>query len=286
MEGVKNATEDDNPQMIRGGIVNKKTTGDISVESIMKSLGMDKYQIIAQFYPSILTVLPALLTVLFWLPAEAKLLTSLISAGTTAGLAYLLMQYGRARGRAVQARMTEQNGGLESTIALRHRDNHIAGPSCDRYRAFLRGHGLHIPTSEEEKADPAKADGYYRAAADWLRERTRDAKKFGLLHGENRSYGFRRNLRGLRPLGATIAVLSLAGTMLGIWLQVGAEHQNLTAYVLAVLQGCGILAWLFVITDAFVEDASWAYTARLFAACDTLPKAKARTKMSAVPDVF
>ena len=194
-----------------------KGSRKLSLNGITSGMKLDAYQRSAQLYPAVLTVLAPLVAIFFWLPSEAKLVSSLMSAVASAALIALLMQIGRAKGRAVQARLMTKHGGIESTIGLRHRDTHIAGPSRQRYHAFLASQGLRIPTSAEEIADPVEADEFYRAAADWLRERTREPKKFALLQGENRTYGFRRNLRGMKPIGLTLNVLALAGDVAALW---------------------------------------------------------------------
>jgi hypothetical protein len=83
-----------------------------------------------------------------------------------------------------------------------------------RYRAFLKGQLPHLalPTAEEERADPEGADRAYESVTAWLRTQTRDTKTFSILFRENISYGFRRNLWGLKPLGVTIALLAASAS--------------------------------------------------------------------------
>jgi peptidoglycan/LPS O-acetylase OafA/YrhL len=249
------------------------------MEAVLRGLGLDHYQRSAHLNPAILTVLPVFVTLLLWLPKESALLAGLISVAASVALAVLLMQFGRARGRAVQARMNDKSGGLASTRALRHGNDLIAAPSRARYHAFLAARGLMIPSAQEQAAAPDHADEHYRSAADWLREQTRNQKKFALLHGENRAYGFRRNLLGLKPFGLLLTVLSIAGDGLALyyWGQQN-QTQEFAGVILAILLAIGFFVWLFVVTESFVEDASRSYTERLLAACDDLPVAKVRAK--------
>lgn len=245
------------------------------MEALLKGLGLDHYQRAAHLNPAILTVLPVFATLMLWLPKESTLLAGLISVAASVALAVLLMQFGRACGRAVQARMTDKLGGLASTRALRHGDPMIAKLSRARYHAFLGSSGLVMPSAEEQSADPDAADEHYRAAADWLREQTRDQKKFAMLHGENRAYGFRRNLLGLRPFGLFLTGLSLIGDLAALYFW-GTQNQTreIAGIMLAGLLLVGGIVWLWVITETFVEDASRSYTERLLAACDQLAKPK------------
>lgn len=245
------------------------------MEAFLKGVGLDHYQRAAHLNPAILAVLPVFVTLALWLPRETALLGGLISVASSVALAVLLMQFGRARGRQIQARMTSKIGGLASTRALRHGDPMIAQASRARYHAFLGASGLIMPSADEQRADPAGADDRYRAAADWLREQTRDPKKFAMLHGENRAYGFRRNLLGLRPIGLLLIGISLMGNGASLYFW-GAQDQTreIAGAILAVLLLVGGLVWLLVVTEGFVEDASRSYTERLLASCDQLAKPK------------
>lgn len=245
------------------------------MEALLKALGLDHYQRAAHLNPALLTVLPVFATLMLWLPKEATLLAGLISVASSVALAVLLMQFGRARGRAVQERLTNKLGGLASTRALRHGDPLVAKLSRARYHAFLGTAGLVMPSAEEQSADPGAADEHYRAAADWLREKTRDQKKFAMLHSENRAYGFRRNLLGLKPFGLFLTGLSLIGDLAALYFW-GTQNptREIAGMMLAVLLLVGGIVWLWVVTEIFVEDASRSYTERLLAACDQLTKSK------------
>ena len=240
------------------------------MDAVAKVLGLDGYQRTARLYPALLSVAPVSATVLLWAPQASALVGGAASVAVTAALTLLLMRYGRARGRAVQGRLIERNGGLESTVALRHRDRMIATASKERYHRILRTQGLKIPTAAAETADPAKADDCYRAAADWLRGRTRDQERFALLHAENRDYGFRRNLLGLKPLGITLTLMALGADALLGRLSMSDEGRLVAAGVLGAVLVAALAAWLFVVTEAFVTDASRSYTEQLLACCDAL----------------
>lgn len=56
-------------------------------------------------------------------------------------------------------------------------------------------------------ADRAAALGIDLRSCHFLREQTRDPKMFPIVYEENVNYGFRRNLLGLKPTGAAIAVV-------------------------------------------------------------------------------
>ncbi len=93
---------------------------------------------------------------------------------------------------------------------MRRADTTLNTDSKDRYRAFLAGKlGRAVPTAAEEEQNQAAADAFYEQAGTWLRENTRDTKKFSILFNENITYGYRRNLLGLKwiALGLNLAIV-------------------------------------------------------------------------------
>jgi hypothetical protein len=96
-------------------------------------------------------------------------------------------------------------GGMPSVAIFRHRDPRIDGITKYRYHKTLGGlvEGAKAPSVANEEADPSAADRVYQAWSTYLRVNTRDTKKYSRLFQENVSYGYRRNLWGLRRLFCT-----------------------------------------------------------------------------------
>ena len=164
------------------------------------------------------------------------------------------------------------------------RDPRIDEHTKSRYREFLRAQlpQLRLPSPEEETADPAAADSAYQSVTAWLLTQTRDTKHFSILFKENISFGFRRNLWGLKPVGVTIApaaacVVSTAAIAYKYW----AGQAVPTPEVAIVTAGLWLLfiVWITIVTLGWVRIPSDVYGAQLLAACDTLnapPAAKPR----------
>src|SRR5216683_2521057 len=167
------------------------------MENVLKQAVLDRYERNARTKPALLALLPALMLVAVWFPATWNVLTGLAALVSACGLIFFLGKLARYLGRKVQDQLVEKYGGLHTTIMLRHADRTVSSETKRRYHDLLRKSGLRIPSAEEETADHALADECYRAAADWLREETRDERKFNLLKGELIDFGFRRNLLGL-----------------------------------------------------------------------------------------
>ena len=237
---------------------------------ILAELGLDRYDRNARLRPALIVCLPVLLAVAVWLPDLWSFMGGLVSLVAACGALYLLSRYARYAGRRLERRMLRDAGGWNTTHMLRHRDDRLSAVTKERYHGALRARSLPMPSPAEELADPSQADACYASAADWLRGRTR-GPEHKLLLDENIDYGFRRNLVGMRPLGITLCLLSLAGDGVLLFLKRNAHDARWTAgMALAVLFVGILLGWAFVLRRPFVEDASEAYAKRLLEHSDRL----------------
>jgi len=67
---------------------------------------------------------------------------------------------------------------------FRRNDSTIDEELEERYRQFLANKlGVTAPTAAQEQADQGAADAFYEQCGVWLRQHTRDTKKFHLLFG-------------------------------------------------------------------------------------------------------
>jgi hypothetical protein len=110
-------------------------------------------------------------------------------------------------------------GRLATTKLLRHRDISIDAPTKARYHRALGNSvpGLKMPTPADELAHPETADAVYRSVTRRLAE-ARRGPNFPMISYENASYGFRRNMLGLKPIAIVLAFLVAVLTGLGWWL--------------------------------------------------------------------
>jgi hypothetical protein len=181
----------------------------------------DRYTLFARLFPAIIAAAPAL--ALAWVLVSGKSLGITHAIAGTA-LAVLLMVFAdvaRRRGKQIEPALIERMGGLPSITMLRHRDDTLDAPTKARMQKFLSDKlGEPAPTAADEQADPAAADGFYTRAGTWLRENTRNKKKFDILFNENITYGYRRNLFALKwpalVLNAAIVVGCIVAYFYGI----------------------------------------------------------------------
>jgi hypothetical protein len=250
----------------------------------------DSYSRQARLFPGLLTLFPIILTAIAWFP---RLVTSswgatLVTVATSCGLLYGLSVLSRSRGKKIEKRLLAEWGGWPTTIWLRHREEHLPSPVLARYNAFFAKHVPFFiaPTAEREEADPKAADGMYASAVKWLQERCR-GKGFPLVEKENAEYGFRRNLRGLKPIGvaACLAALLISGGAI-VWRYdtiipaISGPSVPMLLKSLATIKPAAIgaicvdlaalFAWFLIVRDDWVRDAGDQFARALLACCDTI----------------
>ena len=177
----------------------------------------DSYARQARLFPGRLTVFPPLTVVLAWFPMLllSNLGTALLTLATSCGLLYALGSLARTLGKNVEARLLKEWGGWPTTINLRF-SGPLERPTLTCYHGFLGRNvpGLTMPSEDEERANPGAADGVYASAVKWLKEETR--KGFPRVDKENAQYGFRRNLRGMKPIGILSCVAAVVFSLVAI----------------------------------------------------------------------
>jgi hypothetical protein len=185
----------------------------------------------------------------------------------------LLAELGRERGKNREPELFRSWGGKPSTQLLRHRDNANEVLLSRRHKKLAALiPGQHLPTVAEESENPALADKAYDSCVAFLLEKTRDQKAFSLLFEENCSYGFRRNLWGMKPIGIFISFAAVLAIVSGLAMRV------LTPQPLVVICGCLTLLisliWILVIRPTWIKTVAFSYAERLLAACDVLEPPK------------
>ena len=152
---------------------------------------------------------------------------SVASVASSFGLALLLAQVARDRGKRLEPALYDTWGGKPSVALLRHRDTRIDEHTKSRYREFLKGQlpQLKLATIEEEGANPEAADNAYQSVTAWLLTQTRDTKRFSILFRENISFGFRRNLWGLKPVGIAVTLMASCASTAAIAYRYWAEQR-------------------------------------------------------------
>ncbi|MCV9934773.1 hypothetical protein OIU35_00210 [Boseaceae bacterium BT-24-1] len=177
---------------------------------------VDRYTLLARVGPAVLVGMAACLAVTAWIPfAEWPIK---LAAGSTvlAIVAMVLGQLVRDAGKAIEKPLWAKWDGPPTARMLRHRDEAMRPGLKASLHARMVELGLveHMPTKQEEAENPDSADVIYQTCSDRLRNKALELKAkspFDVVHQENISYGFRRNLLGIRTWALCIVALSFLG---------------------------------------------------------------------------
>ncbi len=245
-------------------------------------IGRDTYTRSARLMPALLVFLPIGLAAGAWTTkvADSKPIGGLVTLATSFGLASLLAQIGRDAGKKRQDQLYASWGGKPTTVMLRHRTGAFNRHTLARYHGKLGAllPELRLPSEEQERGDPAGSDDVYEACIDYLLAHTRDQSKFRLVFEENVSYGFRRNLWGMKA--AAIAINLLAFVLMGMRVVTGnGGPPSLDAsWIVALILNAILLSWWLIrIRPGWVRSAADAYARQLIAACDRIESPPPRT---------
>ncbi len=232
---------------------------------------LDKYTYCARFLPALIVLSPLLMVLFLLLPSIWKVLGAICAAGLSASLIFLVAQCGRDMGKKKEAGLFEHLGGKPSVRLLRHSDSTLSPVTKQRYHAFLKANmeGFRLPTVQQESTDPVQADYIYDSASDWLRARTRDKQVNELLLAENTSYGFRRNLWAMKPVGVVICLVILIAmdTMFIAGILPAVVTAKIALSIAAVMVA-EIAFWMLVATPEWVAVPAIAYARTLLEYCD------------------
>ena len=234
---------------------------------------LDPYDRKARLYPALLVMLVPLIVATLVAPVFSSQLAGLASLAIALGGLMLLSSLGREWGKRKEPKLFESWGGTPTTLMLLRATSQLDQLTLDRYRKVLEGKvsGLQFPDAASEASDPAKVAAICESAVKWLREATRDTKKFALVFAENTNYGFRRNLLGVKPLALVMCVLTLAATALHAWLSTAGNLSAVTpqSWSAVVVACIGLVVWGVVINADFVKTTAFAYATALLATCDS-----------------
>ena len=238
----------------------------------------DPYDRKARLKPALLALLPLIFLCISLFPEIQSIWPTMGGLVFYCGSTMLLVQFGRNWGKLLEPSLFRAWGGKPSVAMLRHCDTRLSQDQKNRYRTFLERNvpELKLASPEEEQRCLVQADDGYESATAWLLTRTTDHERFKLIFAENINYGFRRNIRGLKPIAITLDIIII--TILLIW------YSSLwTGEILSTLNSIGIygqitgilviphlLLFLFLIKRDWIRIPAEAYARQLLAACDLL----------------
>jgi len=242
----------------------------------------DAYSIRARLFPAIIAAAPALAALMLLISWKSFGLSNLAATLGMLVLLYAIADFARRRGRALEDNLYAEHGGKPSITMFRRNDGTIDTGSKDRYRAFLASKlAVVAPSAEDETADQVAADDFYAQCGNWLRQNTRDTKKFPILFGENITYGFRRNLLGVKVLALCLNLIVVGLCTFILWRLSwnSATPQGSRTAVVLVVAIAHAAYMLLAVSRTAVWDASKAYGRELILSSEsflTQPRSTAR----------
>jgi hypothetical protein len=242
---------------------------------------LDAYTLRARLVPAVIAAAPALAAIALLISWNKIALSNMIATGALLVLLFALADFARRQGKRIEPILYREMGGKPSTTMMRYADNTFDAAAKEQYRNFLSGKiKSPVPTEAEEKVNPQQADAFYERCGAWLRENTRDTKKFSILFSELVTYGFRRNLLGSKwpALILNLTVVALCFGLLWQRWPLGMED-DLTTRIVVVLVVAAIHALYiaFVVTKASLKEAARTYARQLILSCETFLAAEKPT---------
>jgi len=232
----------------------------------------DEYSLNARVRPSLLVFLPVIIAVYITFPQLYNLATGIISLVVICGFITALAHFSRQRGREVERKLFVSWGGKPTSIMLRHRDKTLDEITKSRYHQFFSDNieGWKLPSEDEEIDDPDRADSCYDSAIKWLLENTRDTTRYNLLFKENINYGFRRNTYGMKTFGIILSILSIVIVCWGLssYNKFTPPLNKISAFASLAFSSLILAWWIFVVSQEWVKDSAFSFSARLLGACD------------------
>jgi len=222
----------------------------------------DAYSLRARLFPAIIAAAPALAALALLISWKSFGLSNLVATLGLLVLLFAIADLSRSRGKAIEGKLYDEHGGMPSITMFRRNDTTLDAGSKDRYREFLAGKlGVAVPTVHEENTDQGAADAFYGQCGNWLRQNTRDTKKFSILFNENVTYGFRRNLLGVKVLALCLNVIIVVLCAFILWRTswaIDTPIGNKTTVVLVVVAAHAAYM-LLAVSHTAVWDAAKAY---------------------------
>ncbi|WP_346295752.1 hypothetical protein LRC39_22945 [Rhodopseudomonas sp. P1] len=234
--------------------------------------GLDSYALKARYYPALLATIPALVALAIVISRAKFSLTTGIASLAIPVLVFAAADIARRVGKRLEEKIYAESGGKPSVTMMRYSDGTLDAASKEGYRAFYASKiNQPIPAEEAEKANVKADDAFYERGGAWLRENTR-GKKFGVLLAENITYGYRRNLLGLKwpALLTNAALISLCGYFLYKKGELNTDDETTIALLIVVaLAVVHSLFMAFSVSKQSVIEASRQYARQLILSCET-----------------
>lgn len=241
---------------------------------LLEKIIPDPYDRYARLYPMLILLFPLLLS--FWAIVPEIMYNWEAIAGLAfwCGFAYILKEMGRDSGKKKERALWEKWGGTPTTQYLRHRGN-TNKVTLKRIYDHLKKiiPNISMPSPEYESLHPKEADEIYEECTRVVIQKTRDHEKYSLIFKELCSYGFWRNLWGLKNGGILLSTVCIVIVAISIFIEWYRNH-TLASYnsVICGILIIAILVFWITLNEDRIRTRAFAYSERLFEATEQLAK--------------
>lgn len=235
---------------------------------------LNPYIIRARLFPAVLGVAPAIALLGLNITTDGFAVAQFVATLALGVLFFTFSNIARRFGKSAERRLFANNGGSPTNTFLHRADARFDEATKDRYRSKLESLcGEKAPTERAELKDPAAADAYYKRAFTWLRENTRKEQGFEILFEENVTYGFWRNLYGIKgpALILNASVVLICGALL-FWHSFSPSAVQ-SMVTIALIGAVHAAFFVFGVSKKSVFEASDEYAHQLVLALDRLQSA-------------
>jgi hypothetical protein len=235
---------------------------------------MDKYSLNARIYPMVLFLFPIVIIGISYSIEYEKYTQILTTLGISSALLYFLSNLGRDNGKRKESKLWEKWGGMPSSQLLSFKNNLIDNNTKRKYhQKLLRLSPIQQLEIDFENAEYFEVSEIYKSWTKYLISQTRDTKKYSLLFKENISYGFRRNLWGLRTISLSLLIAVIIGNFIIQGIRNGFESINdfqIPFFISESLLLILLVIWVFIIRSNWVKLPAFAYSERLLESIETI----------------
>jgi hypothetical protein len=244
-------------------------------------LWLDDYERRARLAPGLLALLPISVALAVLGLSKAPVVVSVLTTLSLAGGPVVLAELVRHQGRKVQETLWASWGGSPTIQKLRLRQEGQNTLQRETWRKAVSSvTGIPLLSLRSENGNAARADEVIEVAVGQIRSLTRDETRFPLVRAENRSYGFHRNLYGIRRAGRATALLVVLGVLAYmLWLaNVGHQPALTLVNVLTLLATvvCFVI-WCVLPSSERMKSAAERYAYELLQAAVVLDAERAET---------
>ncbi len=235
--------------------------------------GGSGYEYRARILPVLLTAAPAVVLAGVLVPNVPAPVRVVLVSGAVA--AVVAAQLSRDRGQRMEPELFQRWGGAPTTVMLRYAGSAHPAATARRHAQLqsLLGPAPELPPNRQaEEDDPDAADAVYALAAGVVRALTRDADRFHLVAAENRDYGFRRNVLGLRRLGLTVSWTVVVASVGAAAAFVLVDSTSAVLLILPLVSAVAALVGWRNVTDLWVRRAARNYARALLETVEILDR--------------